>query len=571
MRLERKNIIWILFGAIATVSLYLVFVLIFWLSHKDEIYPGVTVAGVSLSGKNRMEAEKALNDRVDEYQNSTYTIGEKRVSVKDFGIEYNVPKTVSDSLALSEQNPFFLGKKKNITMRATYDVNALYKSLGELGDGGEGAVVNARVKRTAEGFELVPGVSQNRINYAESELRFKESIINLRSYDPAIFKIDPTFSELDLSSRVAELNALNVTGLKLSGAGRELEVSAETIFSWLQIKGERKQLVAMFEGEQLLAPIFDETDEGSAFSSQEINSYLKGLSKGIDTGPVNAKLSIKDGRAAVFTPSKDGQKLDVEKSTEKVLAALERDQKSVQLVVSTVKPEITEESLNNFGINELLSSGYSDFKGSPENRKHNIKTGASKFNGILVKPGDSFSFNKILGPVDASTGYLPELVILENKTEPQFGGGLCQVSSTAFRAALNAGLPILERKAHAYPVVYYKPYGVDASIYLPKPDFVFRNDTGKYILIQTRVEGTRLHFDFYGTKPARTVKFGGNENASAAVDIVEKVTPLIYDQEARGPKSFSATFWRFVYDGSGKLMKTDKFNSKYDSPDKYPH
>jgi vancomycin resistance protein YoaR len=189
----------------------------------------------------------------------------------------------------------------------------------------------------------------------------------------------------------------------------------------------------------------------------------------------------------------------------------------------------------------------------------------------LIKPDETFSFNKTLGPVDSSTGYLPELVILENKTTPQFGGGMCQVSSTAFRAALNAGLPILERTAHAYPVSYYKPFGVDATIYLPKPDLVFKNDTGKYIFIQTHIEGTKISFDFYGTKPQRSILFDGNDKATAGVFPVEKVNPGIYDQGARGNNSFTASVYRFVYDTAGKLIRTDKFISKYDSPDKYPH
>jgi len=189
----------------------------------------------------------------------------------------------------------------------------------------------------------------------------------------------------------------------------------------------------------------------------------------------------------------------------------------------------------------------------------------------MIKPDEDFSFNKALGAVDASTGYLPELVILADKTVPEFGGGLCQVSSTAYRAALNSGLPILERHAHAYPVSYYKPYGVDATIYLPSPDMRFTNDTGKYIYVQTKIIGTKLYFDFFGTKKDVNIKFSGNPDANGAVDTVEKVASTLTEQDARGPKSFTATFYRHIYDITGKLLDNDKFTSKYDSPDKYPH
>jgi vancomycin resistance protein YoaR len=112
---------------------------------------------------------------------------------------------------------------------------------------------------------------------------------------------------------------------------------------------------------------------------------------------------------------------------------------------------------------------------------------------------------------------------------------------------------------------------VDATVYIPNPDLVFKNDTGHYILIQTRIEGKQLSFDFYGTKPSRSVKFAGNDTAGGAVPIVEQVSPAIYDQEARGRGSFTAQFWRFIYDGAGNLVTKSNWVSKYDSPDKYPH
>ena len=118
---------------------------------------------------------------------------------------------------------------------------------------------------------------------------------------------------------------------------------------------------------------------------------------------------------------------------------------------------------------------------------------------------------------------------------------------------------------------YYKPYGVDATIYLPSPDLKFTNDTGKYILIQTRIEGTKVYFDFYGTKKPVVIKFSGNADANGAVYQVEKITPTISEQDVRGPKSFTAVFYRHIYDLAGKLTDNDKFTSKYDSPDKYPH
>ena len=110
-----------------------------------------------------------------------------------------------------------------------------------------------------------------------------------------------------------------------------------------------------------------------------------------------------------------------------------------------------------------------------------------------------------MGEVSAATGYKPELVIKENKTVPEYGGGLCQVATTIFRAALASGLPITERQNHSYRVSYYEPAGTDATVYNPKPDLRFVNDTGHYILLLGEVSGHTLSFSIWGTKDGRQV------------------------------------------------------------------
>jgi len=145
----------------------------------------------------------------------------------------------------------------------------------------------------------------------------------------------------------------------------------------------------------------------------------------------------------------------------------------------------------------------------------------------LIKPGEEFSTVKALGAVDGSTGYLPELVIKENKTIPEFGGGLCQVSTTLFRTVMNAGLPITERLNHSYRVVYYERGvgpGLDATVYLPKPDFRFKNDTPGWILIQGEVKGTNITFEMYGTKDGREATIDGPHTLSTTAP-----PPTVYE------------------------------------------
>lgn len=356
--------------------------------------------------------------------------------------------------------------------------------------------------------------------------------------------------------------------LYLIDGSKSITVDPATIEGWLRAQSA-VSYVKMFEGDEFFWPSIQKNNT-SRFSEYKISVYLSGLAGNLNQKPTNAVLSTSGGKIIVLVSEKDGRELDVLQSAAAIIEALERNEEQVSFVFEVKRAEIRANNLAELGLIEHLSQGYSNFTGSPVNRRHNVKTGAAKFNGALIRPGDTFSFVETLGPVDASTGYLPELVIKENKTVPEYGGGMCQVSSTTFRAALNAGLPILERTPHSYPVQYYKPYGVDATVYIPKPDLVFKNDTGKYILIQTSISGNNLYFDFYGTKKPVTIKFAGNEKGDGAVPIVEKITPMIYDQEVRGRASFTAAFWRFVTDASGKTVSS-KFVSKYDSPDKYPH
>jgi vancomycin resistance protein YoaR len=312
------------------------------------------------------------------------------------------------------------------------------------------------------------------------------------------------------------------------------------------------------------------TKISSSVNNEAVADYVTRLASQIDVSTQNATLKAENGKVVVAIPAKNGLELDKAEIINQIINALGGKSRKIQLKVNKKLAEVREDNIENLGLKELVSVGTSNFSGSPTNRIHNVTTGAAKFNGAIVKPGEVFSFNTILGPVDASTGFTPELVIKENKTVPEFGGGLCQVSSTAFRAALNAGFPILERANHAYPVTYYYPLGTDATIYLPSPDFKFKNDSAGHILVQTNIVGNILKFEFYGTKKPIRVKFGGQEDALGAVDKVEDVKPNLYDQNWSGEGSVKSLWYRFIYDGE-KLVKTDKFNSNYDSPKKYPH
>jgi vancomycin resistance protein YoaR len=175
-----------------------------------------------------------------------------------------------------------------------------------------------------------------------------------------------------------------------------------------------------------------------------------------------------------------------------------------------LKPKIATDQANNLGIKELIGTGTSLFQHSIQSRIYNITLAASRINGTLIAPNEIFSFDKALGDVSAFTGYQQAYIIQNGKTVLGDGGGVCQVSTTFFRALLQAGVPITERHAHAYRVGYYEQdglVGLDATVYVPSVDLKFKNDTNNYILVQTQInsELQQLSIFLYGTSDGRSV------------------------------------------------------------------
>lgn len=213
-------------------------------------------------------------------------------------------------------------------------------------------------------------------------------------------------------------------------------------------------------------------------------------------------------RVSTFKPSREGRKLDVDFSYRLLTQTLEKGTtpRNINLPVTIIKPKIHTSDVNSLGIKELIGRGVSHFAGSIPNRIYNIDLTASKINGVLIPPGETFSFNQTVGDITAATGFKQAYVIKEGRTVLDDGGGVCQDSTTLFRAVLNAGLPVLKRTAHAYRVGYYEqsfPPGLDATVFYPSVDFQFKNDTSAHILIQAYTIGTTLYVDLYGTSDGR--------------------------------------------------------------------
>jgi vancomycin resistance protein YoaR len=221
------------------------------------------------------------------------------------------------------------------------------------------------------------------------------------------------------------------------------------------------------------------------------------------------------GRVVAFSQSKNGLEIDRSQFKEQLKKIIIDHEDFFILPTKIIYPGITTDKINLLGIKDLLGSGTSYFYDSIPGRVANIKIGTEKISGSLLAPGEIFSFNEAIGTVSAVFGFSKAYVIRENRTVLEDGGGVCQVSTTLYRAALNSGLPIEERVGHAYRVPFYeqggfKP-GLDATVYPPNPDFRFKNDTSSWLLLQATFDEKRsqLTFDIFGASDGRVAKIEG--------------------------------------------------------------
>ncbi len=395
----------------------------------------------------------------------------------------------------------------------------------------------------------------------------------LRNFGPQRqFFIPKPQSEYDNPEGNQSLESSWPESLNLVAAGKTWRLPKSQLQTWRQPSGTLRlhqvvlsSLTTYFYRQTATAHPWTSYDffatvKGLELSEGALGTYLVDRANEINRSPEEPRLKIEDNRATVFVPPQTGQNLDLLATRRKLAAALLTGVGAVSLPVLVQEPQTNLGDLNSLGIKTLLARGQTDFSGSSPSRIQNIKVGAARFQGLLIKPGEEFSFNARLGPIDAAHGYLPELVIKPEGTVPEFGGGLCQVSSTAFRAAFFTGLPITERRNHSYPVRYYewlgddqpRAVGLDATIYPGYQDLKFTNDTPGTILVWTKIESNRLYFDFYGTTDGREVLVDG---------------PHPYDRQLDG--AVKSTVTRTVIHPNQEPQKLI-LNSRYVSPNKYP-
>ncbi|KFN13492.1 VanW family protein [Bacillus pseudomycoides] len=242
--------------------------------------------------------------------------------------------------------------------------------------------------------------------------------------------------------------------------------------------------------------------------------------------PVNAELSV-SGTTVNISQSQNGEKVDKDKLKELTAKAITAGTQDIQLPIASIKPEHSTEDMQNMGITQVIAEYSTPMAGRNGSQSFNVNKSANTLSGAIVAPDETFSFNERVGITDAAHGYKSAAVFLQGKVVQSAGGGVCQVSSTLYGAALRADLGVVARSNHSMPV-HYLPLGQDAAVADYGPDLKFKNNTGKYIYIQAFSNGSSITTRIFGTPTGKNVEvsskvIGETENKITAVTY-KKVT-----------------------------------------------
>jgi vancomycin resistance protein YoaR len=303
-----------------------------------------------------------------------------------------------------------------------------------------------------------------------------------------------------------------------------------------------------------------------AIGGAAADGYFRKLARTVDTKPRDARFAV-DGRKVRIVPSKPGVGLDVTASAKAILAAATSGgPREARLVTEQTRPQLTTAKAQTMGIKGLVSS-YETIYGGDANRRHNVQLVAHLVDNHLIKPGEEFSFNKTTGERSAEKGFLEAPVIINGEVQTGLGGGVCQVSTTVFNAAFDAGLSITDRTNHALYISHY-PLGRDATVDYPSVDLKFKNDTGHWLLLRTFVGDSSLVVNLYGTDPHRKVEVETAPLRVVSPAPVEKVKdPSLAKGETEveeyGVPAQATSVHRRVFSANGKLMYDTTWSSSY--------
>ena len=540
--------------------------------YQNRFVPDTIVGGVPIGGLTFDQAQKLLTDKVTKFDQATLSLNYQGKTYplvpSQIGLTFQTDTTLAAAYQTGRSSTKvrnFASKLKALVVTHNFPLNIV-----PISDSGLSTLQTVTLKEivtpaTETGLSfaqgnvtVVPGKSGNQLDLA----KFTNDLIaaftkNTTSVDIDLISLSPAVSVE--AAEPARLQATKILSSPWSIAinGQKNTLAPADIAAFLSVRANGANLNLTLDQTKLTA-------------------YLTALATKINTVPVDATLVTNNGIVSIGTDGTDGLSLDLTQTAAAVTGALlspNPTSRSITGVATVVHPTLWSGNLSSLGVNQLIGTGTTDFSGSPSNRVANIKNGVSKINGQFVQPGAEFSTVGALSPIDQDHGYVPGLVIVNNQTFPADGGGLCQVSTTLFRAVLNTGLPVTARTPHSYQVSYYQRGGIgpglDATIYDPTPDFKWKNDTGHVIYIQGIIKNKTLTFNFFGTSDGRVATITGPITLSTTdpsgdpiyvnTDTLATGVTKMIDPPVPGAKT-TATY---TVTRDGQVINTQVFNSSY--------
>ena len=536
--------------ALAALLLVLAFGFIaFQIYFSARVLPGVSVWNVDLSGKSVDAAAAALDTAFKAKFNTArvdLSDGQQAwiANPIDLGIYFDARATAQAALDLSQRGvdgqTQVLFNGADLAPRIVFSPNLARAYFEQMAAQIDRPPLDAGLQLNGTTVITTPAQVGRALN-VEAALKLLPDLARTEGPKRLVLPIDTEQPRLtDVSAVAAQLqrvlnrNMTLVLANPAPGEPASWDLTPQQLLSFLMV---------------------DKAADGKAievkFNAEALRAGLADLAHQIDRAPENARFVFNDEtrQLEVIKPGKIGRALDITTTSTRMLEALGRGDQQVTLAVAEQRPDFYDDvKAADLGITELVATGQTFYAGSSAERMKNINASAGSQHGVIVKPGEVYSFNGNLGDVSLDNGYAEALIIFNGKTVKGVGGGVCQVSTTAFRAAFNGGYPIIERWPHAYRVGWYERGfgpGLDATVFSPYVDFKFKNDTPYHILIEAYANDAagRLSFKFYSTGDGRQV--------TISEPAVENVIPHPEDKIEEDPALPAGTRQQVDYAADG--------------------
>lgn len=572
------------------IALFFLFCLILLLgsqiAYTSQIYPGVSIAGIDLSGLTESQAVALLAQRMTFPQTGkiVFKDGERTWLARptDLGLMVDVIPNAQAAYALGRNGDAFtrladqLGawhSGKDIPAQLIYDERVALRFLEQIAVEVDRPMQEASLKVESVEVIAVPGQVGREVDVPASLEALRSQMSHLTDGVVPLVIHETTPGIMDASTQAEVARRILSAPLTMTFPEAKPGDPGPYVIPPQQLAGmlviERVQTA---EGERYQVELSDEA----------LNTYLTALAGDINRTPENARFMFNDDTRLLelIKPAVIGRNLDVYNTINTINQKIAEGQHSAPLVLVTTQPEVGDTATGEqLGITENIATYTSYFRGSTNERLQNIEKAAANFHGLLVPPGATFSMASAMDNVSLDTGYAEAWIIFGGRTIKGVGGGVCQVSTTLFRTAFFAGFPIVERHPHAYRVGYYEQIangwddqmaGLDATVFLPMVDFQFVNDSPHWLLMETYFQpnSRSLTWKFYSTSDGRTVEWetSGPQNVVEPPDPVYEENPEFakgqIEQVDWAAEGADVTVLRTVYRG-GTALFTDSFVTHY--------